>query len=328
MHAVISFLDAINATRDDEKALLIGNGFSAQYFNYPNLLDKAEIDAGSPIKALFDQLGTPDFEAVIRALEDAVVVERVYGNAAHADDLRADAERVREALVTAINATHPAHREELAVQYESAAAFLENFKKVFSLNYDLLLYWVNLEKKLLYDGFALGQDAGEGYFKGPFQKRAYCDIFNLHGGLHLFEDRNGELFKALNDGEGVIATITHEIAIEGRLPLYVAEGTSEAKWRKINSVDYLRHCYLQLKETKATMFLFGLSVDPNDTHIYQAIFNSKAKHVYFGVFQPDAEKVTTLDAKLAYYKKLGNDKVSYSFFNSQTAQVWDGPPAV
>ena len=77
MPDVISFQDAIKATEGDDKALLIGNGFSAQYFNYANLLAEAQLEEGSPIKALFDQLGTVDFEAVIRALEDATIVERL-----------------------------------------------------------------------------------------------------------------------------------------------------------------------------------------------------------------------------------------------------------
>lgn len=327
MPDVISFQDAIKATAGEDKALLIGNGFSAQYFNYANLLAEAQLEEGSPIKALFDELGTVDFEAVIRALEDATIVERAYGNAGHAAELEADAQKVREALVTAVNATHPSHRDDLVFQYESAATFLKHFGKVFSLNYDLLLYWVNLEKRLLKDGFGLGHDVAEGRFKGPFLEHAYCHIFNLHGGLHLFQNETGEVYKALNHGDGVIANITHEIAHKGRLPLYVAEGTSTSKLRKINSVEYLRHCYRTLQETIGTVFVFGHSADANDAHIYHAIFGSKAKRVYFGVFQPSAEKVTALDAELAKYKKLGGDDVPYSFFDSETAHVWDGPPA-
>lgn len=326
MPDVISFLEAINATEGEDRALLIGNGFSAQHFNYANLLAEAQLEKDSPIRALFDRLGTVDFEAVIRALEAATIVERAYGNDGHADQLEFDAQAVREALVTAVNATHPAHREELEFQYESAGTFLKHFGKVFSLNYDLLLYWVNLEKRLLKDGFGLGKDVAQGRFKGPFLDHAYCHIFNLHGGLHLFQDKVGDVYKALNHGEGVIANITHEIAHNKRLPLYVAEGTSISKMRKINSVEYLRHCYRTLQETTAAVFVFGHSADPNDAHVYHAIFSSKAKHLYFGVFQPNAQKLTALDAELAKYKKLGGDDVPYSFFDSETAHVWDGPP--
>jgi len=79
---------------------------------------------------------------------------------------------------------------------------------------------------------------------------------------------------------------------------------------------------MTMRKTTAAVFVFGHSAGPNDAHIYHAIFGSTAKHVYFGVFQPDAEKVTALDAELAKYKKLGGDDVNYTFFASETARVW------
>ncbi|MEY8838746.1 DUF4917 family protein, partial [Cribrihabitans sp. XS_ASV171] len=95
MPDVVSFQEAIDATKGEDRALLVGNGFSIDYFNYKTLLAEAGLDEGSPIKALFDGLDTVDFEAVIRALEDAVVVERAYGNDEHAAQLEADAQAVR-----------------------------------------------------------------------------------------------------------------------------------------------------------------------------------------------------------------------------------------
>ena len=49
-----------------------------------------------------------------------------------------------------------------------AAPLPSQFVTVFSLNYDLLLYWVNLEKRLLGDGFGLGAHSGR--FIGPFSR--------------------------------------------------------------------------------------------------------------------------------------------------------------
>ncbi|OIQ38099.1 MAG: hypothetical protein BM560_20140 [Roseobacter sp. MedPE-SWde] len=326
MPDVISFPEAIEATKGEDRALLIGNGFSIQYFNYSNLLAEAKLDEGGPIKKLFEELNTVDFEAVVRSMEDAVIVERAYGNNDHAAELKQDAQAVREALVTAVNETHPAHREDLGFQYESALAFLSHFGNVFSLNYDLLLYWVKIDMPKMYDGFARGEKTEDGRFQGPFEEGAYCHVFNLHGGLHLFQDKYGEIYKALNDGDGVIANISHEIAEKGRLPIYVAEGTSASKLHKINSVGYLRHCYRKLQENAATIFIYGHSADENDAHIFRAIFGSDAKHVYFGVYDPDEEKLREIDGQLAKYSKVGGKDISYTLFVSETAQVWDGPP--
>lgn len=140
---IISFEDAINNTDGEDRALLIGNGFSARYFNYSSLLAASGLGEGTPLRNLFAALDTADFEAVVRALDGASIVEKAYGNQAHSKELETHAQEVREALVRAVNNTHPRHREDLALQYESGAKFLNNFDTVFSLNYDLLLYWLN-----------------------------------------------------------------------------------------------------------------------------------------------------------------------------------------
>ncbi|PZP09896.1 MAG: hypothetical protein DI607_12205, partial [Sphingomonas hengshuiensis] len=94
MPDVIEFEEALRRTDGEDRALLIGNGFSAEYFSYRNLLDKSGLVAGTPIRTLFDALGIVDFEAVVRALEGAVLVERAYGHDAHADAIEADAQKV------------------------------------------------------------------------------------------------------------------------------------------------------------------------------------------------------------------------------------------
>jgi len=320
MPDAIDFQDALKRTDGEDRALLIGNGFSAEYFNYRNLLDKSGLVSGTPIRDLFDKLGTVDFEAVVRSLEGAVLVERAYGHNDHADEIEADAQKVREALVAAVNSTHPAHREDLGLKYASSSAFLSHFQTVFSLNYDLLLYWVNLEKSVLKDGFGLGKTNGS--FHGPFKNDAYCHIYNLHGGLHLFEDDVGDLFKAIDRGSGVIATITEAIIKGRQFPVYVAEGSSAQKMRRINSVAYLRYCYDMLFANPATVFVYGHSADENDAHIYRAIFGSTVTHVYFGVYKPDATKLKELDGLLAKYQRTAGSSVNYTFFDSESAKIW------
>lgn len=322
MPEVITLQEAVARTQGQDRTLLIGNGFSAQYFSYANLLTESGLEVGGPIRNLFDNLGTVDFEAVVRSLEDAVVVERSYGNNEHATELETDAQRVREALVQAVRTTHPEHRENPALNYGNPATFLRQFEKVFTLNYDLLLYWVILEQGRLRDGFGLGETSANGRFRGPFREDAYCSVFNIHGGLHLFQDNVGDVHKALNGGEGVISTIANEITIRRRLPIYVAEGTWQSKLKKINSIGYLRHCLQALRQNTATVFIYGHSAAANDTHIYDAIFRSEAGHVYFGVYEPNDEKARLLDGQLARYSRIAGNRVHYTLYDSGTANVW------
>lgn len=322
---VITFQEAIKRTEGEDRALLIGNGFSAQYFSYADLLTEAGLEADSSIRNLFANLDTVDFEAVVRALEDAVIVEQSYGNVGHANELGRDAQGVRDALVHAVKATHPEHRADLIFQYESAATFLDFFREVFSLNYDLLLYWISLERGILSDGFGQGEVSQDRRFRGPFKEGARCSVFNLHGGLHLFQDNVGDIHKALNHGDGVVANISEQISAHGKMPLYVAEGSWQSKLRKINSSSYLRHCYRQLKDNTDPVFVYGHSAAENDSHIYDAIFKSGVRSVYFGIFQPNKEKVRVIDAQLSKYKKLAGDTVPYTLFASDTANVWGEP---
>lgn len=320
MIEVLSFQDVLAATDGKDRTLLIGNGFSANHFSYSSLLAASGIAEGTALHNLFDALDTVDFEKVIRALEDAVVVEHAYGNGPHAQELENDAQAVREALVQAINETHPGHRDDL--DYGPVAAFLGNFGTVFTLNYDLLLYWAVLEEAKLHDGFGLGSQVGR--FRGPFNENAWCQIFNLHGGLHLFANGDGAMIKAVHTGAGVIATITDCIANKKRLPVYVAEGTSRQKMRKVDSNAYLRHCFAKLRDNAASVFVYGHSADDNDAHVYRAIFESKTKRVYFGVYQPDEGKLKILDGQLARFKAIHGQDVSYAFFDSGSANVWGG----
>ena len=321
MPDVISFEEAIARTKGKDRALLVGNGFSAQYFSYASLLAESGLEDAGPLRSLFERLQTADFETVVRALEGAAIVEEAYGNDAHGEEIRVHAQAVREALVRAVNKTHPVHRNELIFQYESSAKFIEHFVTVFSLNYDLLLYWVNLEKRLLRDGFGLGDRHGR--FYGPFSESADCHLFNLHGGLHLFDDGEGGVLKAVDTGGGVIATITDTIVSKRRLPIYVAEGTSAQKTKKINSVSYLRYCYDALRNTASSLFVYGHSADDNDAHIYRAIFESEASQVFFGVYKPDAQKLRVLDGRLANYQRRAGSEKRYTFYDSESAKVWE-----
>lgn len=322
MSTVTSFDDAIkNAGGEDGCSLLLGNGFSAKYFSYRSLLEKADMKADDPIRRLFDQLKTVDFERVVNALEGASEVETAYGNKEHAEQLNTDAQRLREALVHAIRGTHPAHRDDIEDMIPSCVTFLSHFKKVFTLNYDLLLNWVSLaDTANLTDGFGLGERRGG--FQGPFALNAYCKVFNLHGGLHLF--RNGEdVEKRLAGTTGVIDAIAQTITAGRRFPIYVAEGTSPAKLARIKSNNYLSHCYEKLGASAGSFFVLGHSADPNDAHIYHAIFRSKIKHLYFCIYQPDADKLKTISGELARYKERAGSKIDYTFVDSESAHVWD-----
>lgn len=321
MTDLISFDEALKRTEKQGRALLLGNGFSIGHFTYGTLLDKSGLAADDPPRALFAALKTNDFESVIRALDDAAVVERAYKNEKQAQLFSTDADKLRQALVNAIRTIHPPHRDKIADVIPSCIQFLKNFSTIFTLNYDLLLYWVILEdRKSFQDGFGLGLE--ENGFKRPFTPVALCNVYNLHGGLHLFVTETGEVEKRLMGPTGVIDAISETITKAKRLPLYVAEGSSPAKLARINSSPYLRRCLERLSATTGALYVYGHSAAPNDAHIYDAIFGSNIEHLFFCIHQPTA-KLNELDGELARHKKRNTSRVEYIFVDSETAHVWD-----
>lgn len=315
----IPFIEAIAATQQHSRSLLVGNGFSYSYFNYNNLLNNAGLETNPSLLSLFDAFTTVDFELVIRHLEEAATVEERYNKLSRALALRKEANKLRRALVHAIRAVHPNFHTEIS-GLDSAFAFISNFSKLFTLNYDFLLHWVRLrDPQMFKDGFGLGDDDGE--FRGPFSEAAWCNVYNVHGGLHLFADPNGDVRKRLGE-PAIIEAITKTISKDNRLPLYVAEGTSLQKLSKIFGSPYLRHCFEQLKECEGVFFIFGHSADRNDEHIYDQLFRSKIEHLYFCIHRPNPVKVTELNAELERYKARASSKVDFTFVDSGTANVW------
>jgi hypothetical protein len=78
--AVILFDAALKKAATKGCSLLLGNGFSAPYSSYKNLYEKADFAADDAVRALFERLETVNFEQVVRALEEASVVEAAYSH--------------------------------------------------------------------------------------------------------------------------------------------------------------------------------------------------------------------------------------------------------
>jgi len=158
---VISFDKALEEAEKNysKKHLLLGNGFSIAYrndiFTYHSLLDRADFSKLPEARRLFDNLGTVDFEEVIKTLQDSATVFRTYDPENKlSNKLEEDSEKIKEILVNTLAASHPeAPYEVNEHQYLSARKFLHPFigedekGNVYTLNYDLLLYWVLMHDK-------------------------------------------------------------------------------------------------------------------------------------------------------------------------------------
>ncbi|PCI22596.1 MAG: DUF4917 domain-containing protein [Piscirickettsiaceae bacterium] len=338
---MLTFLQAIN---DSEKYLqrhaLLGNGFSIScrpdIFVYGKLFERADFsDLSSSAKLAFEALGTQDFEKVIKVLRDASVVLTAYKGSLNSliQQLKEDADGLREVLVQAIASSHPEWPGEISdVEYMFCQNFLKNFKNVYTLNYDLLLYWAVMhddedENKIKSDdGFRTPEDNFDSeYVVWEAGTSRSQNIWYLHGALHVF-DAGTEIQKYtwVNTGQRLIEQIRDALERD-YFPLFVAEGTSEEKLERIMHSEYLAKGKRSFSSIGGALFIHGHSLATNDEHFLKTIEKGKIKHLYVGLFGDENSpnnKAIKARALLIASNRAKKKLLNVSFYDSASAKVW------
>lgn len=337
--ALLTFEEAlIDAGECSRRHVLLGNGFSIacrpHIFAYGKLFEQADFSKISlTAKKAFDALGTQDFEKVIKALRDTSKIITAYGGAPTlATSLAADADGLRELLVQTIAASHPAWPGELSEEeYQACRCFLGNFDKIYTLNYDLLLYWVQMhtkegEEPFSDDGFRKPQDDFDSSYVvwEPDQSHDQ-NVWFLHGALHVF-DSGIEIQKYTwkNTGVRLIDQIRDALS-KNYFPLFVSEGTSAEKYERIRHNDYLAKAYRSFGSIQGALFIFGHSLAENDDHYLRCIQRGKLSRLYVGIYgDPNSDLnlyIMRRANQLANGRRARNP-LGISYFDAASAKVW------
>jgi len=355
MPNVISFSDAVaNSERFSKRHLLLGNGFSiacrADIFHYASLFGEADFSAIPEVTSVFDSLQTQDFEIAIRALESASKLLPIYvlNSAAGVQKMQAHAAALKEILVETIAGNHPPTPNSIEDRkFWACRKFLSHFLTgtkaghVFTLNYDLLLYWTLMHDDDPFDASVVALNKNDSFgndeddpeadyvvWQGETAAHA-ANVYFLHGALHLF-DAGSELQKYtwVRKGEPLVEQARAAIA-DSKYPLFVAEGTSIKKKNKIRHNAYLYQCFKVLT-ANADMgthcfFIFGHSLAANDDHILKRLGRGKCKTLYVGLYgDPDSPGNVEIVARANGLKAQRNARNSLEviFFDSASAHVW------
>ena len=351
-----TFADAIAESEDFSKRhLLLGNGFSIAclpgIFHYGSLFAQADFAAVPEVAAVFAALGTQDFEAVIRSLEDAARILPAYAGAGHAaaDLMLAHAAALKEILVQTIAGNHPHVPAEIADErFWACRRFLSHFLAgpkagcVFTLNYDLLLYWTLMHEDPPFgprielgtnDGFGNDEDAPDAEYvvwQGETNPHGASVMF-LHGALHLY-DSGKELLKYTWVRKGVPLIDQARVALaRNEFPLFVAEGTSAKKKAIIRHNAYL---YQGLKQFTANMhqgrhcvFVFGHSLAENDDHVLTRIGRGRCAKLYVGIYGDPGgavnQAIMARATALAALRREERYPLTVGFYDAATARVWE-----
>ena len=337
MTPILTFQEAIERAAQHPKCnLLLGNGFSIacrnDIFAYGALFDRADFSsAGSLAQLAFQALDTRDFEVVMRTLRDASkILDALGGRAASlAPDFLRAVDALRNVLVSTIAGQHPDHPGDIpASKYHACRSFLSRFDCVYTLNYDLLLYWTIMQDEvgpaltIGDDGFRTPEDGPASYVSWEVENSDGQDVFYLHGALHLF-DAGAELQKYtwINTGRRLTEQI-REALEQTYYPLIVAEGRSEQKKAKIMHSNYLSRGYRSLPKVGGALFIHGHSLAENDEHILRLIARGKAKHIFISLFgSPDSDPNRGIISR-GERLRLGRTGRQVEFYDAASAAVW------
>lgn len=347
MVEVLAFKDAMQSVSGlSKRHLLLGNGFSISLkpdiFTYGSLYENADFSNAPHVTALFEALKTQDFEVVIKHIQDAATVLDVYGRTDPelARELRSDAAAIKDALVTAIAKRHPDRPHDIKpAEYAACRLFLSRFDHIFTLNYDVMLYWTLMQNDV--DRLTFNHDDG---FRHPeadpsqpwvsWQQANSATVSYLHGALHLF-DAGSEITKyTWSKTDKAIVDQIRASLNEDKYPLFVAEGTSDSKLDRILHNGYLHKALRSFEaccqSPNAAVVVFGHSLADNDRHILKYIAKGNVPYLLVSLYGDPAMAANkqAINAAASLVEERGpaagrRKSLQVKFYDAASAKVWE-----
>ena len=318
------------------KNILLANGFSIDccynIFTYKTLFDNSNFS--EELKKIFNEFHTFDFEKIINKLADTKRIISIYDKKNKLkNQLKTDTENIKTELINVISKKHPEHQHKIQdFQYCSALKFLSNFNNIYTLNYDMLLYWtlmmelrnsellryLNIPKTNYKDCFGrIGNEL-------IWQKNKLQNVFYLHGALHLFDD-GVDIIKAETTEKNNLMDVIQSRLNNNQYPLIVTEGSSEEKLNKISHNKYLQNALENLRNNaKGVLFIHGHSLDDNDKHIINTInHNNNLKQIYISIFNPKENFDNMQQKTLSLFVNNKKNSKQIYYYDAKTAKVWN-----
>lgn len=320
-----------------KKHLLLGNGFSIachDKFKYGTLAEQAKMKKlPAHLIKILDEYGN-NFEEVMKLLNDGEKLKKMYNlvkKKGTKADIKKDYNLLKTTLVEVITENHPSYPSEITdSKFNRCLEFLLQFDDVYTLNYDLLMYWASLhiEEGSEYsfsDCFVRGEgpEGSDCYFAEGARKKKL--IYFLHGGLHLYTD-NGHVWKRVWQGKDIpIVNQVKDAFDSKKYPLFIAEGKSNDKLQQIEKSSYLSYVFRKFNYIRGNLIVFGHSLCDQDWHILNSIENcEKLLNLFVGIYGlPDAANNREIFRKAHSIKRNSKNKdIKIYFYNSKSANVW------
>lgn len=326
-----------NAIREQfqKGGLLLGNGASMAVhpgFGYASLYEVAQQKQHltEAVTGVFTAFGTNDFELVLRRLWQAQLVNTAL--AIPPGPVEAAYQLVRNALIATVRDSHVKY-DDAAPHFQAMWTFMQQFRTVVSLNYDLTVYWAMMAGNSALGGSRFKDCFVHGEFVDDWQSRRdfwggmtdACLIFYPHGNLVLARTPGFEERKiAAGSNSNLLEKILAEWESNNVAPLFVCEGTAEHKKRSIESSTYLQRVFREvIPAIGETLVLYGWNASPQDMHIREQVKrarNGGLRAVAVSVFRNNQNEAQRLQEVL---QAIGVAEIY--FFDAESSGCWIHP---
>ena len=167
------------------------------------------------------------------------------------------------------------------------------------------------DKLFLNDGFNKDKNSKD----MVYVKNSCQNLFFLHGTFYLYnKSKSNEIYKITYKQYKALYQRLEDI-IDSKSEDIVCIFKDKNKLEDIKANNYLNDAYNKLKTLKGTIVILGCSLSKNDSHIFEAIKESKIKQVYIACFKEDIKDIKKI--KDSYFKDkyitlFDSETISYS----------------
>jgi hypothetical protein len=335
-------LKSMRRSRGRQFHLLLGNGFSMAYdpeiFSYNALHEFIAKFNDEDLSTILNVIETKNFEVIMQQLDNfSALIEAFGGSSKLKEKIDAASTKLKTSLLDAVNALHPEHVFTVPAEQSEACSiflkiFLESGGKIFSTNYDLLLYWILMRNSVIDHCDGCGRellnpdDAEEDWEWSELiwgKNRPKQNVFYVHGALPFF-DAGTCIVKEQYDHQNYLLENISARMERGEYPIFVTAGNGDEKLSHIRHNHYLANCYDNLSTICGSLVTFGFNFGEYDEHIINAI--NRAAH------QKRDDYAKLLSVYIGVYSdndRAHIEKISHKFrckkvhiFDAKSVDVW------
>lgn len=336
-------------SNDFNDNLIVGNGGSIAIardrFSYSSLYERA-IQRGfinQKVQSVFEEFSKQyrDFEFVLSNLLIADHVNECLASNYNKrnNDVRRAYLDVRNSLIKTVRDLHPSTHETWS-QVENIGDFASRFKNIFYLNYDLLLYWATLSKKIksthrFSDGFntLVSDEASDKHTLWEFgnnlpreRQKPFSQIYYPHGSLMLYKTKLGNFERKIS-----LPTANELKQIETfwrdneTIPLFICEGSTSEKVRKIRKSKYLSTVLNEsLPSIEKSLVIYGWSLSGQDQHIVEQLQQASIKKIAISIHKGEKNQSQLQEEMDNVHRSISilNSHAKIFFFDAQSPGCW------